>query len=78
MLEKIYNARDIKAMDIDALNIKALNIDAMNIKALNIDAWDISYYAFCISYLSLKYKSIKGQRNNSIHKCLDQEIETSE
>ena len=37
----------------------------------NIKAWDIKYYAFCISYNSIECVTIKGERNNSFHKCLD-------
>ena len=51
------------------------NIDAYNITARNIKADNIEYYAFCIAYESLKCNSISGRRKNSIHKCLDQEIE---
>jgi hypothetical protein len=73
-------AYDIEAYNIDALNIKAhnieaYNIDAYNIDALNIKAHNIKYYAFCIVYQSLKCKSFSGTRENSFHKCLDQEIE---
>jgi len=73
-----YNitARNIKAWDIKAGNIKAGNIDAYNITAGNIKADNIEYYAFCIAYHSLECKSISGIRENSIHKCLDQEIKT--
>jgi len=69
---KAYN---IEAHNIDALDIKALDIKAYNIEAHNIDALDISYYAFCIAYNSFKCSSIEGRRENSIHKCLDSEIE---
>ena len=55
---------------IDAHNIKAHNIIARNIKAHNI-----KYYVLCIAYQSLKCQSISGTRENSLHKCLDQEIE---
>jgi len=73
-------AYDIEAYNIDALNIKAhnieaYNIDAYNIDALNIKAHNIKYYAFCIACRSLKCESISGNRENSFHKCLDQEIE---
>ncbi len=77
-----YNidANDIKANDIDAnnikaRNIKARNIDAYNIDARNIEARSISYYAFCIAYKSLECSGIEGRRENSMHKCLDKEIE---
>ena len=66
---------NIKAWDIEAWNIKAGNIKARNIKAGNIDAGDISFYAFCISYITLKCKSISGRRENSFFKCLDNEVE---
>lgn len=69
------NAGNIDARDIDAGNINALNINAWNISARNINAGNISYYAFCIAYNSLKCKSIEGRRGNSIHVCLDSEIE---
>ena len=80
------NALNIDAHNIDALNIDiALNIVAHNLNAHNIDARNlyartiyadnIKYYAFCIAYESLKCKSISGRRRNSLHKCLDQEIE---
>jgi len=64
------NANDIKAHNIDAINIKAHNIDAINIKARNIE-----YCVFCIAYESLKCESISGETENSLHKCLEQEIE---
>jgi hypothetical protein len=69
---KTYN---IEAWNIYAKNIKAYNIRASNIDAWNINAWNINYYASCIAYRSLKCKSILGNRKNSFHKCLDQEIE---
>ena len=78
-------ALDIKARNIDAWNIEAWNIEAGDIQAEDIKAGDIqaediqaediSYYAFCIAYNSLKCKSINGRRENSIHKCLDKDIE---
>ena len=66
--------------DIDAHNIKAINIEARNIKAddieaSNIEADSILYYDYCITYHSLTCSNIKGSRTNSIHKCLDKEIE---
>jgi len=72
-----YNieAYDIEAYNIDAHNIKAYDIEAYNIDALNIKAHNIKYYAFCIACRSLKCESISGNRENSFHKCLDQEIE---
>ena len=74
------DALDIEALDIEAHNIEALDIEAHDIKAYNIeahniDALDISYYAFCIAYNSFKCSSIEGRRENSIHKCLESEIE---
>jgi hypothetical protein len=73
----IYS-HNIDAADINCCKIKARD----NIKAWNIDAWSIDagghidYYAFCIAEHGLKCKAIKGsRRKNSIHKCLDQEIE---
>ena len=68
-------ARNIYARNIDAHNIDAHNIYARNIYARNIDANNIWYYALCIAYQSFKCKSISGKINNSLHKCLDQEIE---
>ena len=75
---KAYNiyAKNIYAKNIVAnFDINARNIIAHNIYAKNIYAWIIQYYAFCIAYESLKCNSISGRRKNSIHKCLDQEIE---
>ena len=69
-------ACNISGCNITAYNIKADNITANNIKAYNITAGNIEYYAFCIAYHSLECKSISGIRENSIHKCLDQEIKT--
>ena len=66
---------NIDAYNITAGNIKAWDIKAGNITAGNIKADNIEYYAFCIAYHSLECKSISGIRENSIHKCLDQEIE---
>jgi hypothetical protein len=73
-------AHDIKAHDISALNINARNInardlDAIDIHAYNINARNIEYYAFCIASQSLRCESIAGERENSLHKCLDKEIE---
>jgi len=56
--------------NINANDIKAHNIDAINIKARNIE-----YCVFCIAYESLKCESISGETENSLHKCLEQEIE---
>ena len=61
--------------DIEAWNIEAWKINANNINANNIKALNISYYAFCIVYDSFECSSIKGRRENSIHKCLDSDIE---
>ena len=69
------NACDINACDINAHDIDACDINAHDIDACNIEAKNIKYYAFCITYQSLKCKSIAGERENSFHKCLDQEIE---
>jgi hypothetical protein len=66
------------ALNIVAHNLNAHNIDARNLYARKIDADNIKYYAFCIAYESLKCKSISGKRNNSLHKCLDREIEIIE
>ena len=77
----ITGGYDLKVKgNIDAWNINARNIDAWNINAWNIDAWNIdaekiNYYASCIVQESLKCSKIKGRRTNSIHKCLDQEIQ---
>jgi hypothetical protein len=76
-------ALNIGAHNIDVRNLNAHNIDVHNLYALNIDARkiyadNIKYYAFCIAYESLKCKSISGKRNNSLHKCLDREIEIIE
>ena len=78
-------AMDIEAWDIKALSIKARNIYARDIKAHNINAWniralsikaqDINYFASCISFERLACKTIVGRYKNSIHKCLDSEIE---
>ena len=65
---------NIKARDIKALDIKAGDIVAENIVAWNIVAENISYYAIAIADESFVCKSIKGRRENSIHKCLDKEI----
>ena len=80
--EGLWNieARNIEAWNIEAWNIEAGDIQAEDIKAgdiqaEDIQAEDISYYAFCIAYNSLKCKSINGRRENSIHKCLDKDIE---
>jgi hypothetical protein len=36
---------------------------------------NILYQSTCIAYKSFKCKSVKGRRKNSLHKCLDREIE---
>jgi len=69
------NTFNINAFNINAFNINAFNINAFNINARNINAFNIEYYALCIAYESLKCKLISGRRENSFHKCLDQEIE---
>ncbi len=81
---------DLKARNIEAGNIKCYNLNAdtvgalsvyandmscWNIDAISINARNISYYAFCIAYKSFVCNSVKGRRNNSIHKCLDGEIQ---
>jgi hypothetical protein len=83
---KVYgniNAHNIAAHNITAGSnitagrniIAAHNIKAHNIIARNIKAHNIKYYVLCIAYQSLKCQSISGTRENSFHKCLDQEIE---
>ncbi len=69
------DACDIKAWDVKAADITAYSIKAHNITAKSIKAKIIEYYAFCIAYESLRYKSISGERKNSFHKCLDQKTE---
>lgn len=69
------NAKDVNALNIDARNVDARNVDAWNVNALNIDALNILYYAVCIAYETFKCKSVKGRRENSVHMCLDGEIE---
>jgi hypothetical protein len=69
------DAQDIDAQDIDVWNIRAQDIVAQNIDAGYIDAWNISFYAFCIAYRNIRCESIRGRRSNSIHSCLDSEIE---
>jgi hypothetical protein len=68
------DARNISAGNISAGDIDAGNIIARNIIAWNISAGDISYYAFCISYTSIKCTSIEGRREHSLHKALDGKI----
>ena len=40
-----------------------------------LGAVEPAYWAFCIAYCSINCLSIENRRNNSIHKCLDKEIE---
>jgi hypothetical protein len=68
-------ARDINADDINARDINACDINAWDINANDIKANDIDYYSICIARDSFKCKSVNGYRKNSIHKCLDKEIE---
>ena len=68
-------AGKINAVDIIARDINADNINAWDILAGNIDALDIKYWGVCIAYRSFRCKSVKGRRTNSMHKCLDREIE---
>jgi len=49
-----------------------------SIDAGSIDAGNISFYSYCISRRTLKCVSIEGRRDNSLYKCLDQEIEYKE
>jgi len=70
------DANDINAGNIDANDINAKNIDAYNINAYNINACNISYYAFCISYNSIKCSTIKAKRDkHSEPICLDGKLE---
>lgn len=66
---------DISAGDIRAGDIRSGDIDAWDIRSGDISARCISYYAVCYARRSFKCKSIKGERENSRHFCLDQEIE---
>ena len=72
-------ARDIYTLDINSNNITANNIYARNIKSGNIfaniiKAKDIKYHAFCCAESKFICNSIKGERPNSKHFCLDSEI----
>lgn len=69
------NAHTVDAFDINTHYLFADAIEANNITADIIDAYDINYYAYCIAYSGLKCKNIEGKRENSIHKCLDKDIE---
>lgn len=71
--------RDIYTLDINANNIIANDIYARNIKARNIyaniiKAKDIKYHAFCCAESKFICNSIKGDKKNSKHYCLDSEI----
>lgn len=69
----------IYAYNINAVDIKANDIKADNINTNNIDADNISYYAFCLSYNSIKCSSIKARReNHSEPICLDGKLEIKE
>jgi len=69
------NAGDINAWDIDARDINAGDIYAMNINAGDINARNINYFASCLSYNSIKCKSIEGRRNpHQKPVCLDGEL----
>jgi len=72
------DAWSIDAWSIDAVNIDAGNIDADNIDALNIDAQEVSYYAYCIACHSFTANSVEGRRDNSIHTCLEEDIDYKE
>ena len=72
-------ARDIYTLDINANNITANNIYARNIKSGNIfaniiKAKYIQYHAFCCAESKFTCNSIKGEKSNSKHFCLDSEI----
>jgi len=70
------SAGDISAGNISARDISARNISAWNISAWNISAGDISYYAFCVSYNSIRCVSIKARRDNHQEPvCLDGKLE---
>ena len=72
---KDIDARDINAWDITARDIDARNITAENITAKDIIANNISYWAFCLSYNSIKCSSWKSRRNNYKEPiCLDGEL----
>ena len=67
----IIRVNNINSSDINCCKLYANNIKAGNITAYMIEASNIKYWAFCIAFENLKYKTIKGTRKNSIHKCLD-------
>ena len=71
-------ASNIKAYDIKAYDINAGDIDANNINAGDIDANNIKYWGVCFAYCSFICNSVEGQRENSKHFCLDDEIEFKE
>jgi hypothetical protein len=74
--------RDIKSTNIkvkgsiEACNIETFfDINAKRINATNIKACNIIYLISCIAIKSLKCKTIRGRRKNSLQACLDQPIE---
>lgn len=66
------------ACDINAWDIKARNINAYGINARDINVYNINYFAVCFTYKNIKYRSIKGPRENSRHFVLDGNIEIKE
>ena len=71
---KNISAQDIDALDISAWDIKAWNIKACDIKSVNIKANKISFHAVCFAYKTFVCNSIKGERPNSKHFCLDSDV----
>lgn len=71
---KNIKSRDIRANDIKANNINARNIYASDIVVNNIIADNIEYWAYCIARESFYCTSVKGRRDNSVHRCLDEKI----
>jgi len=68
------------AASISCWNLTCWDLTCWNLNCRDLTCWglscgDLNYYAFAVAYNSFKCKSAKGRRDNSIHLCLDSEIE---
>ena len=80
-----FNGRDFDGWDFNGRDFNGLNFNGKDFNGRNFKGWnfignsfignDIDYYASFIAYEKISCTSIKGRRKNSIHKCLDSEIE---
>ena len=70
-----FTGRDFNGWNFNGVDFNGGDFTGRNFNGGNFTGKDISYYAVFIANQSVKCTSIKGRRDNSIHKCLDGKIE---